>query len=105
MLVADTLSRAYLTEESLSKSTASLARIDPKLTLVVRDENHKKIKAETQADEELQTLTKIIHGGWPANRVNVPESIRQYFNVRDELTVDDGLVYRSDRLVVPTALR
>ena len=43
--------------------------------------------------------------GWPNDRHDVPPEARPYFDYRDELTVQDGIVYRGDRIVVPKSMR
>ena len=43
--------------------------------------------------------------GWPDKRSDVPGPVRQYFGVRDELTVQEGLIFRGESVVVPSGLR
>ena len=59
----------------------------------------------SEHDLVLQKLRDIILQGWPANKVDVPECVRPYFDSRDELTVQDALVFKRDLLVVPTSMR
>lgn len=55
---------------------------------------------------ELTQLRQQIQKGWPRCRKDVTNELAPYFNVRDELAVDNSLVMRgTDRLVVPTSLR
>ena len=42
--------------------------------------------------------------GWPAERKDAPVQVTPYLSVRDELSVQDGLIYRSERVVVLQAL-
>ena len=56
-------------------------------------------------DEEMIKLKEIIMSGWPVQKNDVPLEIRTYFPYRDELTVQDGVVIRGERLVVPKSLR
>ena len=62
----------------------------------------------TAEDEELQILTNVIGGSWPETLGQACEFdrwrkqvIELYWNCRDELTTDDGLVYRGHHLVIP----
>ena len=43
--------------------------------------------------------------GWPRYEKDVPESLRELFNVRNLLSVSNGLLTYTDRIVVPTKLR
>ena len=59
----------------------------------------------TSNDPVFQTLTKVILEGWPNLRANMQLVVCAYFNVRDELTVDSGLIYKGTRIVIPKSLR
>ncbi|KAJ8000091.1 hypothetical protein DPEC_G00201250 [Dallia pectoralis] len=55
---------------------------------------------------DLAQLRQQIQKGWPKCKKNVPKELGPYFNVRDELAVDETLVMRgTDRVIVPTSLR
>ena len=43
--------------------------------------------------------------GFPATSTECHESVKPYFNYRDELTVVDGLMLKVNHIVVPTKLR
>ena len=47
----------------------------------------------------------MIQSGRPGIKHEVPHSIRQYWDVRDELPVLDGVIYRGKRIVVPPTMR
>ena len=63
------------------------------------------IQAETQNDTDLQTLLQYIIKGFPATSTECHESVKPYFNYRDEFTVVDGLMLKGNCIVVPTKLR
>ena len=63
------------------------------------------IQAETQNDTDLLTLLQYIMKGFPATSTECHESVKPYFNYRDELTVVDGLMLKGNCIVVPTKLR
>ncbi|CAB4010813.1 Transposon Ty3-G Gag-Pol poly [Paramuricea clavata] len=58
-----------------------------------------------ETDERMQELKKVILKGWPDKRSDVPGQARQCFDVRDELTVHEGLIFRGERVLVPNDLR
>ena len=43
--------------------------------------------------------------GWPETKPQVPHSIRQYWDKRDELAVLDGVIYRGMRIIIPPSMR
>jgi hypothetical protein len=110
MYIADTLSRASLTaekgkglpEEHIFKV---ISEIDPAEWINVTDSRLKQIRDTTNLDENLQTLKTAILTGWPELRNESPVSIRHYWNSLDELTVQDGIIYKSKQVVIPKAIR
>ena len=51
----------------------------------------------------LRELKVIIRQGWPPQKSEVAVCIHDYFPFRDELTLQNGLIIKGERLVVPTA--
>ena len=47
----------------------------------------------------------MIQAGWPETKRQVPHSIREYWESRDELAVLDGVIYRGMKIVVPPSMR
>ena len=56
-------------------------------------------------DCALQKLMQVTVKGWPAQKSDSDLDVRAYYNVRHELTVQNGLVFKDCRIVVPTSLR
>ena len=63
------------------------------------------IKQEAAKDPTLQIFKNMILRGWPENSSSVPKEVSEYFNVRDELAVQDGIIFKGQRCVIPKALR
>ena len=63
------------------------------------------IRKHTEEDHELQELIKVILTGWPEYKSQVPHSAVPYYNVRNELTVQNGVIFRGERVVTPKSLR
>ena len=47
----------------------------------------------------------MIQAGWPETKRQIPHSIREYWESRDELAVLDGVIYRGMKIVVPPSMR
>lgn len=105
MVLADTLSRAYLSEDNDSSFINILQEVRYQDTLMVSEERIQEIKKHVEMDDGLQELYAVIMEGWPDTRKEVPVSARPYFNYRDELHAEDGLLFKGNRLVVPSSLR
>ena len=46
----------------------------------------------------------FAHQGWPDCKTDVTEAFHAYYNFRDELTVQDQLVFKGGVVVIPAAL-
>ena len=64
-----------------------------------------RVQQATEADGEMVLLKMVIQTGWPDTKEEVPLSVQGYFHFRDELSVQDGLVLKGERLVVPKSMR
>ncbi|KAJ8877054.1 hypothetical protein PR048_021506 [Dryococelus australis] len=53
----------------------------------------------------LQALATIIKEGWPERKSDVPKHVQEYCHCRDVLSVYDGTIFRSERLVVLQKMR
>ena len=58
-----------------------------------------------EQDDEYQQLKHYIEVGFPQKRDQMPTKCQGYWNVRNQLTVDDGLIIFGCRLLIPVKLR
>ena len=73
--------------------------------LPIGEEKLKKIQQHTADDDVLCALKNTILSGWPEAREDVPSMVTPYFHIRDELSVQGGIIFRGERVVVPRSLR
>ncbi|KAK3744055.1 hypothetical protein QZH41_000989 [Actinostola sp. cb2023] len=104
MLIADMLSRAYFTEPDF-KGQAEFEQINMAKFLPITDQRLEEIRQETNRDDTLQVLSAVILQGWPEAKADVPSQATTYFSIRDELTVQDSIILRGDRVIIPSSLR
>ncbi len=99
--MADALSRAPL------KEAPALERVEVNnLTFcAIKADRLDQIRGATQQDGTLVQLMDIVSKGWPADKAALPPSVMPYFPYRDELTVQDGIIMRGERVVIPTSMR
>ena len=105
MLIADTLSRAHLPEVNASVSVRELEEVDHRVNLPLSDARWQQVTHASANDPVLKQLRDVIQDGWPERKSDVSECLRPYFDLRDELVVQDVLVFKGARLVVPTCMR
>ena len=71
------------------------------LTNFQEGEEKMALMEETAKDPELSDLHKLISEGWPPKKSNVPDNLEDYWNHRDELTVENGILLKSHKFIVP----
>ncbi|XP_052566384.1 uncharacterized protein K02A2.6-like [Culex pipiens pallens] len=114
-VVADAISRAPYDDDhaqagdyqklEIFKVMRDLEDVKLKHFLNISDDRLTEIMAETAADPVLQLVIRLIGEGWPETIGGVPDSVRVFFSYRNELTTQDGLVFRNDRILIPHKLR
>ncbi|XP_046547827.1 uncharacterized protein K02A2.6-like [Haliotis rubra] len=62
------------------------------------------LKAETSAYPTLNMLREIIHTGWPEKVKSVTPVLRSYWPFRDELAVEDSIIFKGRQVVIPEKL-
>jgi hypothetical protein len=56
-------------------------------------------------DNEVQLLRQVIENGFPEDRENLPEILRIYWSMRDELYLIDGIPMKGKKILIPKSLR
>ena len=51
------------------------------------------------------TVYQLTQQGWPHQRRHVPRLARRYWDFRDELSTDDGMLLKGPRLIIPGELQ
>ena len=124
MYLADTLSRAYLNVSETQREpcdvravkeqvfSAELEQLKHDEDLNVLPRKLRELREETSRDEELKILIQFITHGWPDSRKEASKLDNSkkrvfdlYWNSRDELTYENGIIYKGHRVVIPAAER
>lgn len=74
-------------------------------TLSVSDQKIEQLQNATRADKQMQTLRTTILHGWPDNRQNCPKNILEYWNHRDEMSCENDIIFKGQKLVIPVQMR
>ena len=104
-VIADVLSRVCPLQSSNSKIKDS--NIDVIVvhqitqTAPVSQTRLQELRLATQSDPTFCSLSKTIYKGWPQSRKDFPEQLLEFWNFRQEISEEDGILYKSHRLVVP----
>ena len=60
---------------------------------------------ETFKDPTLTLLKHYIHMGWPVDRRSLPQELHTFWNYREDLSMENGLITKGARLLIPSMLR
>lgn len=121
-VVADALSRAPIEEpeeiDNEKEDQAAIFEIRKESTIIgmcervklvkylkVRSPVVDEIKKATENDPTMQMIKSLIIKGWPEQAKQLRDDVKVFHKYKDELAWQDGVVFRSRRIVVPTAMR
>ena len=71
LYLADTLSRAFLTDGNTVSAQSNLERIGMIQSLPMTEHKIIEIKKATESDDEMKLLKSIINNGWPGDNYNL----------------------------------
>ena len=100
--IADALSRLSPEEHhSIADLDIQIHEVSRQLTtdLLLR------IAQDTAADHELFTPKNIVFTGWPESRSEVPQLCLKYWNFRDESSIDNGILFKGPRIIIPKVIQ
>ncbi|UYV71374.1 K02A2.6-like [Cordylochernes scorpioides] len=106
LLDADALSRQpLLTTEGGENERQTSAHINAVLSSITdKDEMLTKIFEAQQEDTTLKAVVNYLEKGWP-DKKKMSQALLSYWHVKDELGVQNGLLMRSCRLVIPASMK
>eukprot|EP00112_Aurelia_sp_Birch-Aquarium-sp1_P001605 Seg1173.19 transcript_id=Seg1173.19/GoldUCD/mRNA.D3Y31 product="Retrovirus-related Pol polyprotein from transposon opus" pseudo=true protein_id=Seg1173.19/GoldUCD/D3Y31 len=88
-------------EEGIKSSLAACYDTDRHLQAVTWD----RVVAAAAQDEECQLLSQTISNGFPPSKDELPELVRRYWPVRDDLYTVNGVSLKDKRILIPRPLR
>ena len=103
--ISDCLSRAPLKVTESTNINDEQIEINLVDRLGLDNDTLSKFRVQTSADETSIVVMEYVLKGWPSAKDETDELAREYWSFREELSVEDGLLFKSDRIVVPRAMR
>ena len=105
MYLADTLSRTFVQSSTVEDTRGDAEKDTESINMVqylpVSETTQNIIATATESDPVMKELKTTIREDWPENKDFLPARIRDYFSFHKELTIQNGLVFKGERLVVP----
>ncbi|KAI5717552.1 hypothetical protein M8J77_007836 [Diaphorina citri] len=115
MYIADTLSRANIKDNHLPEETDRILdsfnkelRVHTNFlvrSINVTDQKLEQIKSNTDNDHVLSKVKGYVLDGWPAQKNKVEDTVRKFYNFKDDLHVINDIVFKGRSLVIPTSLQ
>ena len=104
--VSDPLPHELMAEcDSQNNPASSIAEIRAASASNISSLHLQDLCRHAEADQEYQQIQHYIRNGFPDHRHQLPEQCRRYWNVRSQLTLDDGLIVYGCRLLIPSSMR
>ena len=95
----DCLSRLGSQKDTIKLPKLYLYQITSQLR--VRSDSMNQWNVAMQEDDVLVLLKQVITQEWPSNVKEVPSELQPYWTFREELTIEDGLILKGTRIVIP----
>ena len=105
MYLADTLSRAFLPKTDRSQVELDTESINMVDFLPVSKATLEELQKSTEQDSTSKALKALIINGWPSVKNKLSQNTEPYFNFRDELSVQNGVIFKGTRCVIPISMR
>ena len=96
--VSDALSRTPLPETEQNQ-------VNLVTYLPIKGTYLQQVQTETNKDGDMKMLKEMIIQGWPSQKDELVPCLLPYFSIRDELSVQDQVIIRGSRIVIPKMLR
>ena len=110
LYLADTLSRATLNNPVTATVTGfevfrlELEGDDNRPNPHLKPDTETMIRMQVKTDPVMSQLSSCIIQGWPDQRSDVSEETLAYWSYRDELSIQNGIIYRGTQIVVPPSM-
>jgi hypothetical protein len=116
MHIADTLSRAVYPgscgvgspdreEIFLTDTEKEIEQINMFETVPIKKSSMEELQAATRDDADMLTLMSVIQAGWPEERHRLPLCVQPFFPFKEELSTQNGVIFKGERVVVPEGQR
>ena len=96
--IADGLSRVSPTPVNLTKSEIELPIHQVNIIKATMElEDVRELQQEIASDPELQAVAKAISNGWPTLHKQAHPILHDYWNYRNELSIDNGILTKKKK--------
>ena len=101
--LADCLSRLGCLQDKIKLPRLKVHQLTTRLSAT--SDKLQQIRQATQEDDTMALLKHTITHGWPQMIQELPKELQEYWTFREEMTVEDGLILKATRIVIPPHMR
>ncbi|XP_063233061.1 uncharacterized protein K02A2.6-like [Bacillus rossius redtenbacheri] len=107
LAIADALSRASGPDTNFELHEQEIAAQQGLVVHHIQASNKTlgNLQSETLKDETLIQLKAVILKGWPNTSKKLPSCVKEYYSFKEDLTIQDDLIYKGTQIVIPTSMR
>jgi len=69
------------------------------------DEKQSQLRSETSRDPVMSSLVQMTYSGWPESIKETPHATREYWNYRDQLAIENGILFKGPQVIIPETMR
>ena len=104
-VISDALSRVTPLEFQDSNADKDILAVNFLQYSSIEERERDEVLQETNKDKEFQSLKHYISTGWPMKRRQIPVFLHPYWNFRDELTIESGILMKNSKVLIPETLK
>ena len=71
----------------------------------VSNKQLERVRNEMSSDAQLSMLREQVTTGWPDQASQTPKPVRPFWSMKDCISVEDGVLFYGQRMIVPESLR
>ncbi|UYV80861.1 K02A2.6-like [Cordylochernes scorpioides] len=103
--LADMLSRKPMSKPHKDELEEELSAYIQSIEFPATEERLLEISRKKKEDSLCSQLAKYCMSGWPKNKREVDPALRGYWQFQEDLTYQNGLLLRGQRILIPKSLR
>ena len=104
-VISDALSRVTPLEFQDSNAEKDIITVNFLQYSSIEERERDEVLQETSKDKELQSLKHYISKGWPAKRSQILTFLHPYWNFRDELMIESGILMKNSKVLIPETMK
>ena len=104
-VISDALSRVNPQEIDDCDIEKKILAVNIVTSSTLQQAEIEELQKATSKDTELQCLKNVISTGWPSTRSSCSDVLKNYWNYRDELWIEDGILMKNHKIVIPNVLK